>query len=291
MLGVASACAVSVVLAFVSVVEIRSLCILCAATYLTNLALLALSVVEVRRLGGLTALRGGFGETGAGWGLGESSLVILGGVAAATSLWFPKYWGGPAPALARSAAAAALAGGSTVGTTPDGHAWIGAATPLVTIVEFSDYQCPFCARAHASLRALVSEQPRQLRLVHRHFPLDQACNPIVTRPFHPRACEYARLAACAGQQGRFWPANDWLYAHAHDEPAPDAAAVARATELDLELLSECIEGDAARLIDGDLQAGVELKITGTPTFLVGDELYPGQIPPDVLAGLLGRPSG
>jgi len=87
----------------------------------------------------------------------------------------------------------------------------GAARPALTVVEYSDYQCPHCRRGHDELRGLVREHPERVRLVHRDYPLDHHCNDLLKRPFHPQACRYAVLAHCAGEQGRFWEANDVLY--------------------------------------------------------------------------------
>ncbi len=292
-LGSLGACAVSAALAVVSVLEIRSLCVLCAGTYLINLVLLALGMLEWRRLGGRLAWREALRTNAPGRRAAAWSLAALGLVAAAAVVGFPEYWHDSATLTV--AAPAVTSGpalsGPREGTTPDGHAWIGAEIPAVTIVEFSDYECPFCARAHRRLRALVRDHPDRLRLVHRHLPLDDACNPLVKRPFHRHACEYAKIAVCAGQQGRFWEVNDWLYEHSHDRPPPDATAVARAHGLDVEALRTCSARAATDLFAADLETGTARRITGTPTFFVGERAFPGQIPEEVLSELIGRPNG
>ena len=166
--------------------------------------------------------------------------------------------------------------------TEDGHPWIGAKHPNVTVVEFSDYQCPFCNQAHAGMRALLATHPG-LRLVHRHFPLDQACNPIIDKPFHPYACAYSALAACAGEQNQFWAANDYLFKHGHDPDPVEPAAFARAVRVDPTKLGECLEQRAWAMVRPDVEEAVRLKITGTPTFQINGQLYLGQIPADVLS--------
>ena len=163
--------------------------------------------------------------------------------------------------------------------TADGHPWIGARDPELTVVEFSDYQCPFCSRGHRIMRTLVRAHPTVIRLVHRHFPLDEACNPIIDRPFHRRACYYAALAVCAGEQKKFWAANDYLYTHGRDQAPVGPDLLAQQLGLDLPELNECLERRASDAMKGDLEEGVRLNITGTPTFMVDGKLYPGRVPP------------
>ena len=131
------------------------------------------------------------------------------------------------------------------------------------------------------LRSLLTGNPG-LRLVHRHLPLDKACNPMVNRPFHLHACLYAKLAVCAGEQGRFWHANDYLFAHGREPNPVTPEVMAEAVGLDGEKLSECLERRGSGMIRSDIEAGVRLGITGTPTFQVDGQLYVGQLPPQVL---------
>ena len=80
----------------------------------------------------------------------------------------------------------------------------------ITIVEFSDFQCPHCAEAFPDLRKLVRSHS-DVRLVFRHYPLDSSCNASLPAPLHPNACLAAMAAECAGDQGRFWEYHDVLF--------------------------------------------------------------------------------
>src|SRR5205085_2217337 len=80
----------------------------------------------------------------------------------------------------------------------------------VAIVEFSDFQCPFCAQAFRDLRQLMRERP-DVSLVFRNFPLDTSCNAQVSHSLHPDACLAACAAECAAQQGHFWEYHDALF--------------------------------------------------------------------------------
>jgi protein-disulfide isomerase len=178
--------------------------------------------------------------------------------------------------------------GLRVGTTWEGHAWIGADDAKVEIVEYSDYQCPHCRRAHAEMRDLVRQRPGTVRLVHRHYPLDQACNPAISRPFHEYACLYARLAHCAGEQGRFWEANDYLFAHGQEPDPISREDLAAFIGIDLEELRQCSNGAAVqRVVVADMAAGRGIGLRGTPTFVLDGKAYRGGIPPEVLEAALG----
>lgn len=282
---------VSLVLGIVSKVSIGVLCPFCLGTYGVNGALAVLAVALFVRVGWRGAWR-------------QASLFVrqhlarctqlaaLGALALLLLLWsYPKYWTDTDPLAEQLRAMPAPPPSSSdcedteigSGVTEDGHHWIGARSPEVTITEFSDYQCPFCALAHHKLRALIEAYPTTIRAIHRHFPLDQACNPIIQEPFHPAACYYAGLAACAGEQGKFWAANDHLYLHGREPRPIEVGAFAAELGLDRAALESCLEERAWGLIRPDLEAGIRLELRGTPSFLVDGKLHMGADPAEILA--------
>lgn len=273
--------AVSVVLGLISLVVVRSTCIVCVGTYLVNAALLIVAGVELRRLNEspVTSFSADVRAIAANRGA-----VVYGGLAVAAVmglLWLsvPRYWELDAPSGP---------GGLRVGRTPGGHPWIGASRPALEIVEFSDYQCPFCPRGHDAIRKLIGRFPDKIRLVHRHYPLDPKCNARLSRPLHPHACEYARLAICAGQQAHFWEANDYLFRHGRRPTSVKASDLARSIGIDVARLRTCL-GDPGtqRIIEEEVTAGWRLNIRGTPTFVIGGRTYPGRIPPELIERALG----
>jgi protein-disulfide isomerase/uncharacterized membrane protein len=301
-LAAASVC-VSAVLAVISVLHIRSLCILCLATYIINVLLLAIVVLLWRReCSGLCL------HAAARLLLQHRRVVarlgaLAGGAVAMLWVGYPRYWIQAADASVPAAAASALPSASScpedtevaTGVTADGHHWIGARDPQVTVIEFSDYQCPFCSRAHWEMRTLMRAHFTAIRLVHRHFPLDEACNPIIQRPFHPRACFYAALAICAAEQDKFWAANDYLYVHGRDQTPVQPELLAQELGLELQQLRECLQQRAWEKLKGDLGEGIRLQLRGTPTFVIDGTPYMGKVPPEVLESYLparpGRGSG
>ncbi len=202
--------------------------------------------------------------------VGVALAALAAGVVAAALILVPRmYARGPA----------VLAGGPeglATGRTPEGHAWIGAEHPEVTIVEFSDYECPFCGRAHEVVRTVVREHRDWLRLVHVHFPLDQKCNRMLERPFHLRACESAMAAVCADAQGAFWRVNDALFGRRGGLDAGGLAVLAGELGLDVTRFRACMRDAATReAVARDIELGLARRFRGTPAFLLGDELVLG----------------
>jgi protein-disulfide isomerase/uncharacterized membrane protein len=176
----------------------------------------------------------------------------------------------------------------TMGRDPEGHHWIGAAKPSITIDEFTDYECPHCRKAHMRLRRLLAKHPGKVRINHRHFPLDQACNSMIKTPFHQQACQLSFAAFCAGQQGRFWEMNDALFQNAQEVAAgsKQLMSLAESLQLDMDAFECCLAGpEAAKAVASDVAAGLALEVQGTPAFVVDGKLYLGTIPESVLAPL------
>ncbi len=175
-----------------------------------------------------------------------------------------------------------------VGVSPEGFPWKGAREPVLEIHEFTDFQCPHCRRAHMMINKLVARYADRVRVYHRHLPLDEACNPMLDRPFHPRACELSKIAVCAGQQGRFWEMDDYLF---HNSPEiarqnTPAAEIAKALELDMGRFECCMESTQTMAsIEKDLRAAAELQLRGTPAYVIDGEVYYGKIPDEALNAL------
>ncbi len=274
--------AASAALAFVSATRIASLCVYCAASQAITVALLVVAVIAWRRSrqppGTLVAdaLRALLGR----WS--GRSFAVAGIAALGALLWLvPPYWSAPAWTGLRPADS---------GTDEAGLHWIGAREPSLTIVEFSDYECPHCRAAHRDIRAFVASHPG-VRLVHRHLPLDTACNPSLPRPFHRYACHLAEAAECAGRQGRFWQMNDALFSIQERVRAEDVDVFALAVQLGLDraAFQRCLALDeTAERLGADVREALALELRGTPTFVVGDQVHLGRIPAAELEALVRR---
>ncbi|MEN8160537.1 MAG: thioredoxin domain-containing protein [Myxococcota bacterium] len=146
----------------------------------------------------------------------------------------------------------------------------GPADAPVTIVEFSDYQCPFCRRAEPTLEQVLERYEGKIRFVFRHFPLDR---------IHPQARGASEAAACADKQGKFWEYHAALFAENAQLDRPGLDALAEQLGLDTAAFASCLEDDATKqLVEKDLQAGTAAGVTGTPAFFINGIPLRGAVP-------------
>jgi protein-disulfide isomerase len=158
-----------------------------------------------------------------------------------------------------------------------GHA-MGAAEAPVTIVEFSDFQCPACGRFAASLREFRARHPDAVRLVYRHHPL----------PSHPHAVPAARASECAAAQGRFEAYHDALFAdQAGLGTVPWREFARRAGVPDLDAFDGCAAGaEPLAVLRRDSAAAAQLGVSATPTLLVNGRRITGAPPVEMLEALV-----
>jgi protein-disulfide isomerase len=150
----------------------------------------------------------------------------------------------------------------------------------VTIIEFSDFQCPFCGRVVATLKEVVRLYPQQVRLAFRDFP-------IVS--LHPKASKAAEAARCAGEKGKFWEYHDLLFEAQAQATTADFKRFAEQLKLDANSFATCLDsGRYAAAVASDVQEGTRLGITGTPTFFINGRLVVGALPLETFQGLIER---
>ena len=278
-------CALTAISLAIASLVLRNLCILCLATWVVDFTLLLLAVRILHGVG-IARVTADVREL---WNLQRAWLlaaVAVGlGLIPGTRLVTPNAWGRPAGMTIRLTERARTGADAHLeqGVDAAGHPYMGAPNPKLKIVEYADYQCPHCATAHEEMRELLAKNPRDIRIVHRHFPLDNQCNSLVQRPFHPHACEYAKMAACASLMGKFWQANDYLFEHGREPEPITVESLAQNVSLDPGQLHVCLDTAGAEMVKADIEEGLGLKVQGTPTFVVDGKLYPGRIPDDVLS--------
>jgi len=145
----------------------------------------------------------------------------------------------------------------------------------LTLVEYGDYECPFCGQAHPIVQAVEEEMGEQLRFVFRNFPLAN---------MHPHAEHAAEAAESAGTQGRFWEMHDLLFENQEALDDRDLANYAAELGLDVRrVVSDILRGAYANRIRQDLIGGVRSDVNGTPTFFINGMRYDG--PRDVYSML------
>jgi protein-disulfide isomerase len=265
----------SAVLGTVSAVLVTAVCILCLASYLANLLFLTCALVIGRGVGLRAALSEPLRFLRQRTGRALFILVILASCVAVVVAAHPSYWKTASATSRTHPTAPTLPNG----IEPGGGHFIGAEKPTITLVEFSDYECPYCRLAHTQLRSLLERYPTQLRLVHRHYPLDQSCNSSLKAPMHENACFAAMVAECAGRQDRFWQANDYLFAEARTLHARPNSEIAHDLGLDAKVFETCLREEGPRSVAFDVDEGNRLGIQGTPTFFTEGQTYTGTVPP------------
>jgi protein-disulfide isomerase len=145
----------------------------------------------------------------------------------------------------------------------DGVPVRGAPMAPVTIVEFSDFQCPYCSAAHPELERLVREFEGQIKLAFKHFPLSA----------HLRAVAAARAGEAARRQGKFWEMHDLLFAHQRELEDADLERYAGMAGLDVERFKTDVAGaEVQERVEADREEGLKLGIEGTPTIYVNGRL-------------------
>jgi len=145
----------------------------------------------------------------------------------------------------------------------------GNAAAPVTILEFSDFQCPYCVRSRPTVAKIRETYGDKVRWAFRHFPLD----------FHDKAEKAGEAAACAGDQGKFWEMHDRLWASTQKLSVPDLKEHAVALGLDAAAFDECLDsGRHAGLVERDEEAGQGYGVSGTPAFFVNGRPLVGAQP-------------
>jgi len=166
---------------------------------------------------------------------------------------------------------------------PDkGHDHIqGSPDAPFVLIEYGDYQCPYCGDAHDVVKEIEDRLGEKLCFVFRNFPLVE---------MHPYAEHAAEAAEAAAAQGRFWEMHDLLFENQNALEDEDLADYAAELGLDAKrLIAEVQSGAHASRIQKDLRSGEKNGVSGTPTFFVNGKLFEGEpIPDELIAALTER---
>lgn len=157
---------------------------------------------------------------------------------------------------------------------------LGPANAPVTIVEFSDFQCPACRAAAETLRKVRQRYPQQVAVLYRHAPI----------PSHEHAADAARASQCAGEQGRFEAYHDALFAHQKSigqiswTAFADTAGVANG-----DAFASCMSGGGTTaVVEDDQSAARRLGVSATPTLLINEQLIVGSPSEEELVSMIEK---
>jgi len=159
----------------------------------------------------------------------------------------------------------------------------GPADAPVTLVEYGDYECPYCGAAYPIVKEVQARMGDRLRFVFRNFPISTS---------HPHAEHAAEAAEAAGAQGRFWEMHDLLYENQQHLSDPDLVGYAEKLGLDVRRFEEELTAQVhAARVHEDFMSGVRSGVNGTPTFYVNGGRYDDSYELESLLAALERAAG
>jgi len=168
-------------------------------------------------------------------------------------------------------------GGADIKVTEDDHIR-GNFDAAVTIIEYSDYQCPFCSRFDDTMKQVMANYPNDVRWVYKHFPLDS---------IHPFARKAAEASECAGEQDKFWEYSDELFANQSSINFPYLKEAAKSIGLNTGKFDECLDSDKyASKVDDDYWEGISAGVSGTPGNIINGELVSGALPYEQMEAII-----
>jgi len=191
-------------------------------------------------------------------------------------------WGRTPPATATPAAlATATVQVRRYDVPVDDDPFIGPEDAPITIIEFSDYQCPYCKKWHDEvLDRMLANYPGQIRFVYRDFPLIS---------IHPGAAPAAEAADCAGEQGSYWPFYQALFSMKYDLTTEAYQQYAAELGLDMQAFAECLADRRYEPeVMGDYNYAVNLGVSSTPTFFINGIPIVGAQPYEVFKQLIDK---
>ena len=152
----------------------------------------------------------------------------------------------------------------------------GSDSAKVTVVEFSDFECPACGRAEPVLREVIDSMGSKILFVFRNYPLDKACNGGVKHDMHKLACQAAGVGRCSGQFGKFWQFHDKSFAEQDKISLENIKSWGRDAGLTASQIDQCLaSNDIMAKIKDDIAQGDLAGVTGTPAIFINGKKYAG----------------
>ena len=270
---------ISIILAVVSSVYIQSYCIMCIISFGINFLLFFYSWLIIRRFvneeGVIAGIKLDFQFIANKKKIFLSIFFPFTALFVSIYIFFPAYWNLTPPPLSVNI---------PKGITKDGHPWIGGSqNPELIITEYTDYLCFQCKKMHYFLRYIVDKNPDKIRIIHKHYPMDNKYNPLVKEPFHIGSGNMAILSIYAASKGKFWEMNDALFSITNKNMTIDINKLGQKTGLNSkELVTSIYDNKIRHALWLDIKDGLTLGITGTPAYVINGKLYLGEIPADIL---------
>lgn len=170
--------------------------------------------------------------------------------------------------------------------SPDTPVW-GNPAAKVTVVEFSDFQCPYCRVAAFQLKPVLTEFKNKIRFYFYHYPLDPKCNEKIPEGMHDKACDAAAASLCAAQKGDFWNFHDDIFRDQKNLSLEMLAGLAKKRGWDEAEFQKCLQApETLEKVKANIADGEKIYISGTPTLLVNNRRVKYWMEPDILRAIL-----
>ncbi|MBL7058311.1 DsbA family protein [Patescibacteria group bacterium] len=154
---------------------------------------------------------------------------------------------------------------------------IGAANPKITIVEFSDFECPYCKETQPIIQSIVKKYPNDVKLIFRDLPL------------HDDSKQLAILARCAGEQQKFWPMHDFIFENQGNVNEENLSTMAKSININVSNFSSCLNSEKhTKLIEKDVNDAILLNISGTPAWIINGYKIEGSLPASTWEQIINR---
>jgi len=190
--------------------------------------------------------------------------------------------GAPSPAAQAAAQPGRLDPNRRYSINTQGSPTKGNANAKLAIVEFSDFQCPFCRRVEPTLDQIAHEYGDKVRIVFKHMPLEM----------HPKAAAAHLAAEAAHQQGKFWEMHDLIFGNQEAMSPEKYVEYAKQLNLDVDRFQKDVASAQVKArIDADEQEAQKLGVTGTPSFFVNGRFLSGAQPFDAFKQLIDQELG
>jgi len=165
--------------------------------------------------------------------------------------------------------------------------FIGTDDSKLTVVEFSDFLCPYCAKASKYLKLAASGVQDTARFVFRHYPLDKSCNRRLSSNVHPGACLLAEGSVCAYEQNKFWDYHDIAFKTKGKISRSVVMDIASSMDLDLNTFESCLNsGRGLKVVNEDIRAAAKAGVNSTPTLFINGRKLRGVPKPWMLDEIL-----
>lgn len=259
----------SVFLAYVSFYQLHSFCIFCSSLYLINIVL-ALAFYKLSDVTGAAMKNFSIKK----WKTGLIAFLAVFGIGIILLQTSNKQYAREIPKGELEAYLRDFFRQKVYTFDTTGRPFWGNQDAKIVIVEFSDFECPYCKLAAFNLKPILADYQDKVKLVFLQFPLDQSCNVGMTKEGHKQACQVSYASYCAMEQGKFWEFHDEAFDR-QPKFAPDKIEkMATKLKLDLNKFKACQNSEAAKnFVADDINQGIRADVPGTPSLFVNGRAF------------------